>query len=59
MNLQSLSNEVILSRINDLVRRERGMTLRILDHLVEIERRKLHLELGYSSMFIYCTRGLG
>lgn len=39
MSLRLLSDDVILSRINELVRRERGMTLRILDHLVEIERR--------------------
>ncbi len=59
MSLRSLSDEVILSRINELVRRERAMTLRVLDHLIEIERRKLHLELGHSSMFDYCTRRLG
>ena len=59
MSLRLLSDDDILSRINELVRRERGMTLRVLDHLVEIERRKLHLELGHSSMFDYCTRGLG
>jgi len=40
-------------------RRERGVTLRILHYLIEIERRKLHLLLGRSSMFDYCTRGLG
>ncbi|MDH5271029.1 MAG: hypothetical protein OEY32_14005 [Candidatus Krumholzibacteria bacterium] len=59
MLLRSLSDEVILARIKHLVRRERAMTLRVLDHLAEIERRKLHLALGHSSMFDYCTRGLG
>jgi len=34
------------------------VTLRILHYLIEIERRKLHLLLGHSSMFDYCTRGL-
>ncbi|HEX5133451.1 MAG TPA: hypothetical protein VFX92_13330 [Candidatus Krumholzibacteria bacterium] len=32
MSLRSLPDESILSRIHELVRRERGMTLRILDH---------------------------
>jgi len=31
----------------------------VLLHLNEIERRKLHLKLGYASMFDYCTSGLG
>lgn len=33
--------------------------LSLLGFLVETERRKLHLKLGYSSMFKYCTRALG
>ena len=36
-------------------RRDIGLLL----HLNEIERRQLHLEQGYSSMFDYCTSGLG
>jgi 5-methylcytosine-specific restriction endonuclease McrA len=28
-------------------------------HLIEVERRRLHLGLGYPSMFDYCTRHLG
>ena len=35
------------------------MTLEILVHLVEVECRKLHLSLGYPSVFEYCTRHLG
>jgi 5-methylcytosine-specific restriction endonuclease McrA len=59
MSLRSLSDTTILSRIHKLTRCERGVTLRVLQHLNEIERRKLHLKLGYSSMFDYCTSGLG
>jgi hypothetical protein len=44
--------------VKDLVVRERAVTLEILLHLTEVERRRLHVELGYASMFDYCTRHL-
>jgi hypothetical protein len=45
--------------VKDLVSRERAVTLEILVHLIEVERRRLHVGLGYASMFDYCTRHLG
>jgi len=57
--LRSLSDNQILSKINELVSRERSLTRGVLLHLNEIERRKLHLKLGHASMFDYCTSGLG
>jgi hypothetical protein len=59
MSLRSLSDKSLLSRIQQLTRRERSITLLVLMHLNEVERRRLHLKLGYSSMFDYCTSGLG
>ncbi len=59
MSLRSLSDQQILSDIQKLTRRERSITLQVLLHFNEIERRRLHLKLGYSSMFDYCTSGLG
>ena len=59
MSVRSLSDQQLLSRTVELTRCERDVTLRVLQHLNEIERRKLHLKLGYSSMFVYCTSGLG
>ncbi len=59
MHLQSLSDQEILSRIHKLAARERSLTRAVLLHLNEIERRRLHLKLGYASMFDYCTSGLG
>jgi hypothetical protein len=59
MSLRSLSDKSILSRIQQLTRRERSITLLVLLHLNEIERRQLHLKHGYASMFDYCTSGLG
>jgi hypothetical protein len=57
--LRGLSDRELLSRVKDLVSRERAVTLEILAHLIEVERRRLHLGLGYASMFDYCTRHLG
>lgn len=59
MFLRSLSDQAILSRIQKLTRHERRVTLAVLLHFNEIARRKLHLKLGYASLFSYCTEGLG
>ena len=37
---------------------DRKLTLSLLLHLNEIERRQLYLKRGYSSMFVYCTSHL-
>ena len=58
LTLSSLSDRELLSRVKELVSRERAVTLEILVHLIEVERRRLHLGLGYASMFDYCTRYL-
>lgn len=53
--LSAISDRELLSRIDQLRRVERETTVAILRHLNEIERRRLYLQLGYSSMFAYCT----
>jgi hypothetical protein len=59
MNLKTLSDEVLLSQTKAYVTREREMTLQVLHHLKEVERRRLFASLGYSSLFDYTTRELG
>ena len=58
-SLSGLSDRELLSRVKDLVARERAVTLEVLVQLIEVERRRLHVGLGYASMFDYCTRHLG
>jgi 5-methylcytosine-specific restriction endonuclease McrA len=58
-SLRSLPDKDILSRTKALSVQERATTLLLLAHLNEVERRQLHLKLGHSSMFDYCTAGLG
>jgi hypothetical protein len=42
-----------------LARREHLRGARLIAHLAEVNLRKLHLQLGYRSLFEYCTKRLG
>lgn len=57
-SLRSLSDEQLLARTDAIAAQDRKLTRDLLVHLREIERRKLYLKLGYSSMFVYCTQQL-
>jgi len=57
--LSALSDRELLARVKALVAHERATTLEILVQLNEVERRRLHLGLGYPSLFEYCVRHLG
>jgi hypothetical protein len=54
-----LTDNALLARARCLADRERGATAELVAHLAEIQRRKLHLTSGYSSMFTYCRGALG
>jgi len=58
MDLRHLIDKVLLVDTKKLVLRERECTSRILHYLREIDRRKLFAELGFSSLFSYCTKDL-
>ena len=53
--LKSISDSELLSGIRKLSETERRTVLSILVHLVEIDRRKLYLPMGYSSLYEFCT----
>jgi len=57
-SLRSISDHKILCDTDAIIVQERKLTLRLLVHLHEIERRKLYLIRGYGSMFVYCTTHL-
>jgi len=57
-SLRSVSDQKILSDTDAIVVQDRKLTLRLLHHLQEIERRKLYLKRGHGSMFQYCTTRL-
>ena len=58
-SLKTLSDKELLNQLTKLVKQELDLTLDILPHLIEVEKRKIYRSLGYRSMFVYCTEGLG
>ena len=57
--LTSLSDSNLLSQTKLLVQKERKITVEVLEHLCEIDQRKLYLKRGFSSLFNYATKELG
>ena len=58
-SLRSISNQEIVNQLKKLVSQEQNLTLQILPHLVEVERRGLYLEKAYSTLSEYCIHELG
>ncbi|MFZ5892580.1 MAG: HNH endonuclease [Myxococcota bacterium] len=55
----SLSNAELLARMPVLVLCERSATAEVVEHLMEIDRRKLYLSEACSSLSAYCRERLG
>ena len=58
-NLRTLKNQELHLQLKGLVTKERKVTRTILDHLIEVSRRGLFLEMAFNSMCDYAVRGLG
>ena len=58
-DLGALSDRELLLGVERLCATERETTLKILLFLVEIDRRRLYLPLGYGSLFEFCRGRLG
>ena len=54
-----LSDEALLFSARQAVQKEREATHEVLFHLLEVDRRHLHLECGFASLFEFCTEALG
>ncbi len=59
LSLKNLKNEEILAHTKNLVKEERRIQIELLNHLHEIEKRKLFLEIGFGSLFDYVVKELG
>lgn len=57
-NLARLKDLELLSKTKIIATKERQLTAAVLDHLQEIERRKLYSDLKYHSLFEYCVKEL-
>jgi len=51
-------DHVLLRNLAALVARDRATTAELLDHIAEVDDRKLYLPAGYASMFLYCLSEL-
>ena len=56
--LTDCSNDELLIEADRLAAQSRATTAALIRVLIEVERRRLHLSLGYSSLFVYCTTRL-
>jgi len=54
-----MSDQELLKSVQGAVKQEKKLTAIVLDHLAEIERRKVYCDLGISSLFRYCVDILG
>lgn len=59
MNIRHQSNQILDQSLKSLVTEEREILSKILEHIVEIDRRKLYLDFAFSSLFDYLTRHIG
>jgi len=59
LSLDKLSNEEVKLNIIRLRKVERECEVELLFHLIELEKRDLHLAWGYSSLFMYLVNSLG
>ena len=57
-NLSELSDDALLSGLESLIGSQRQLLAGLLRYLVEVEERRLHLQLAYGSMFEFCTAKL-
>src|SRR5688572_17428424 len=59
MQLTHLSTAALINELRTCLGHERRAVVRTIVYLREIEERRIHLKDAYSSMFDFCTRGLG
>jgi len=57
-SIRDLSDEQLLIDVEAAAADERDATVRMIGLLSEVDARRLYLQLGYSSLFVYCTKCL-
>jgi hypothetical protein len=55
----AVGNAELVAALSGLVQRENDLMSDLLAHLAELDHRRLYLDLGYTSLFAYCTEALG
>ena len=57
--VSGLTDDALLAQTRQLARIEQQLNVTVIDHLREIEARRLYLRRGFSSLFDYAVRELG
>ena len=57
--VSGLADDALLAQTRQLARIEQQLNVTVIDHLREIEARRLYLRRGFSSLFDYAVRELG
>ncbi len=57
--LKTLQNHQLIEQTRALSKNEQELTLQVIEFISEIELRKIHLHLGFASMFDFVTKDLG
>ena len=57
--VSALSDQRLVQRLKELTAVEHQLEVVVIDHLRELERRRLYLSWGFSSLFDYATHELG
>lgn len=58
MNLSCINTNELLSKLFNMVKQERNCTVVVIKYLAELDKRQAYRELGYSSLFSFCTEKL-
>src|SRR5215510_7785533 len=53
--LESLTDDEVLSNLDDLLRQSRRVEAPLVAHIGEVEVRRLYARFAASSIFVYCT----
>jgi 5-methylcytosine-specific restriction endonuclease McrA len=59
MGLKNITDQALIQQTTGLVRQERELLKQVLEHLREIDRRRLFASLGYKSLFEFASKHLG
>ena len=59
MQAKQLSNDALVENLELLVQKERELTAEIVEHIAEVERRRLYLKEGKKNLFQYLTEKFG
>jgi len=58
-DLSCISDTDLVHTLKSLIASERDVICEVICYLREVDTRRLYLELGYSSLFMFVTKGLG